>query len=61
MMKIYCECRVSSKSGKAYWCLVGETDKGEVILTFDKNVINRLFEGVTYRADVGYKEYYERG
>lgn len=61
MMNIYCECRISAKTGKGYWCIVGETCKGDVILTFDKDVINRLFDGITYREGVGYKEYYERG
>lgn len=60
-MKIYCECRIS-KNGTHYWCLVGELKDGkDCILTFDRNVINRIFGGVTYREDLGYKEYYERG
>lgn len=58
-MKVYVECRISKKSGKYYWCLVGETAQGDVILTFDKDVINKIFNGVTYRESVGYKEYFE--
>lgn len=61
MMKVYCVCKVSNKNGKPYWALCAETEKGDIVLTFEKNVINRLFDGVTYREDVGYKEYYERG